>query len=143
MNISTSLSGFFSGLGDIASGAVGAIAGAAPAFAPLIAAAVAPRPRTASYSGGGGMPYGQSSFLPYSSGGIFGGGGLVQQTGGPLGDVFGNQPQIQQPVFRKARFPHLLQTIDGSRVITYVRAPQVKYRISISRSGGRCHRRPR
>lgn len=126
MNISTALSAVGSALSGIGSFAVAAL----PSIAPIAAAALMPKPKAAQ---GYGMPYAPTSFMP----GSFGLGappslGFASNLlGGALGPV---TPEISTPMagaLLGTRYPKLLQQLDGNRVITYVRAPAVRYKVSV------------
>lgn len=152
MNISTAVSAIGSAFGTVGKLAVSAL----PAFAPLIAQAIN-RPRT---TGGayGAQPYGGAlpmnigtSLIPTGITGIapslpglgaaaglgLGAYGLTQALG--LGGNGGTCIQAYQApgrmmLPRTVNVPH--PSMPGV-IETYVKAPRVKYRVSVSRAGGR------
>jgi hypothetical protein len=150
MNISTALSALGKGIVDIGGSVGSAVLAAAPAFAPLIAQAIAPKPKLGSYQA---QPYGGSypmANVPttYLPGGAIGGMAAITSS---LGDIFGGQPifggaQVPstqgQAIFSgPARMPRTVEGKDAQgRTRIYVLAPMVKYRVSIHRAGRRrCH----
>lgn len=160
--ISTSLSalrGIGTALAPIAQTALAA----APAFAPLIAAAVAPKQRGMTpYYGGGDMQMVGSSFMPggfqlptLPGGAVAGLGSLARSFAGglmtadPYGGLrspFGSSMCIT-PTVHEARVTLPRQVMvpnpnNPSVMETYVKAPRVKYRVSVSQrrrccAGGR------
>lgn len=148
MNISTSISSLFSGLKSIG-GAVGTgLLAAAPAALSILPALLQKQPKQTGYYGGDMPNYGVTPFVP---------GGPSLSGVGLLGDMsnFGNRMYNNlmgaapaapgqaciTPMVRPATvtLPHVVQVQhpgNGS-IVTYVRAPRVKYRVSVSRAGGR------
>jgi len=150
MNISTAVSAIGSTLKAVGQTAFAAL----PVFAPLIASAVAPRQRTGGSVGNvrtsqygltsGFMP-GGGQMIPVGMGSpMVGGGGVLDRameyvtpTSQPMGSV-GCITAYQAPgrymLPRTVNVPH--PTIPN-QIETYVRAPRVKYRVSVSRAGKR------
>lgn len=141
-NISTSwLGSLGKGILDIGTSIGQGVLAAAPAFAPLIAQAIAPKPKYQAqpYGGGYAMPNVSTTYLP---GGAIGG---MQSIIGALGNydpIFGGATVPDAGGAAVLRGPSRMpRTVEGKdaqgRTRIYVLAPMVKYRVSITRAGRR------
>jgi hypothetical protein len=155
VNISTAISGFGKFLQGTATAITPAVQAALPVFAPIIAQALAPRQRITPYYGGGEMNVATGfmpggPMLPAIAGAGLGLGALAANTGLMTADPYGGlrspvgSSQCITPTARAGyltlpRTVHVPNPNNPSVIETYVKAPRVKYRVSVSRAGG--HRR--